>query len=130
MLLHGDKVRDPGSIGRMAKNYLQEFHEAQLRVSFSVPGVVTVGAAKWTAPEERLFKINVDGSWSPDSGYGSLGGIIRDWKGEYLRILDQPVWELVRRSEVGLDTAFGNRKLRHTNSLEEKKKKKSSENRQ
>ncbi|KAA8532345.1 hypothetical protein F0562_032400 [Nyssa sinensis] len=146
MLLHGDKVRDPGSIGKMAKNYLQEFHEAPLRVSFSVPGVVAVGAAKSTAPEERLFKINVDGSWSPDSGSGGLGGIIRDWKGEVIRgfaMQENPCCSALHTEILavlrGLDTALGNRKLRygprHTSSLEEKKKKKkkkkkSSQNRQ
>ncbi|KAA8538431.1 hypothetical protein F0562_028023 [Nyssa sinensis] len=60
------------------------FKEARLGVAYAVPGVMLIGAAKWKGPMKGLYKLNIDGSWCAEQGVGSVGGVIRDWRGSVI----------------------------------------------
>jgi hypothetical protein len=42
------------------------------------------GEAKWTRPEPRHVKINVDAAFDVDSRSGAVGAILRDYKGDFI----------------------------------------------
>jgi ribonuclease HI len=43
-----------------------------------------VARQRWCKPNPRHLKINVDGSFHSDSHAGSIGAVVRDYKGEFI----------------------------------------------
>uniref|UniRef100_A0A5B7BC05 Reverse transcriptase zinc-binding domain-containing protein n=1 Tax=Davidia involucrata TaxID=16924 RepID=A0A5B7BC05_DAVIN len=83
-VVHGRDGKDPLFIILFAKQYLQEYRDAQQLLMVVNPGVARVGAAIWLPPAEGFVKLNIDGILVPGEEVGGIGGVMRDYKGEVL----------------------------------------------
>ena len=74
---HGEEIqnsqRSAMSIGALATNYWRARKHPVMKK-----------AEAWTCPPENMAKINVDAAYSEDEGRGSVGVIVRDFKGHFV----------------------------------------------
>ncbi|KAA8524448.1 hypothetical protein F0562_010871 [Nyssa sinensis] len=83
LMVHGNSSKNPTGVALHAKEYITVFQQTQVRQVIGSSKVVPQGS-RWSPLEEGKYKLNVDGSWDPKLGLGSVGGVIRDWKGEVI----------------------------------------------
>lgn len=53
--------------------------------------IVATKLEKWSPPKFGTFKWNIDASFIKESGAAAMGGVLRDWKGNFKSIFSIPI---------------------------------------
>jgi hypothetical protein len=78
-ILHGETFTSPETLLTKAKNYVQEFQEAQQKPT-STGRHTAIG--QWTLINPGHFKVHWDAAVGKQEGRIGLGAVIRDYQGE------------------------------------------------
>ena len=79
--MHGGKLQNPATIIQRARDFLDEFKDAQTQLSASV---CIDSVQKWRPPTKLAFKLNFDVAIFANSNSSSTGVIIRNSLGEVM----------------------------------------------
>ena len=91
-VVFGGKLKDPKWLNKRAKEFLDDFHQAQgqLRIPVICPGDFI-----WHPPPNSVFKLNFDAAMFLELRCSDVGAMIRNEKGEVMAAM------LVRGPQVG-----------------------------
>ena len=113
-IVHGGVIQEPGRLNQRAKDFLDEFRVAQLRLSVS--GTHTI-VQKWRPPSGSSYKLNFDAAVFSDTSSSGFGAVIRNNLGEVMAamsakgpsVVDSEEAEVLgcrRALEFAVDTGF------------------------
>ena len=82
VITHGGIMQDPSKLEQRARDFMEEFKQAQ--VQLSLPPPTTRNQQRWSPPIRSLFKLNFDAAVFNDINALGVGAVIRNDCGEVI----------------------------------------------
>ena len=80
-VVFGGKLKDPKWLNKRAKEFLDDFHQAQGQLRIPV---ICLGDSVWHPPSNSVFKLNFDIAVFSKLSCSGVGAMIRNEKGEVM----------------------------------------------
>ena len=115
VITHGGIMQDPSRLERRARNFVEEYKQAQAHLSLPTP--TTRNQQTWSPPPRSLFKLNFDAAVFNDINASGVGAVIRNDMGEVMvslsargpQVVDSEEAEVLacrRALELAIDLRF------------------------